>query len=215
MSRDFDKEIEVAEKTFAETVAKMEACRQEFVRATTALLTPWFMDEAQKIARETPDVTKNLGEVRLGALKEKIRLHQVAAPTLVEKFMSAPDLWWHKKPGQQMYFVSERRGPEHLERAVRLIAGSVAPILEDYGYLTLPGNTNGMGAWLEWDESGNYHPHDARPYCPRWIDWSEPMKTPIKTYEELRRQAERERNAVERLKTEKEQSEANDIWNRS
>lgn len=215
MERDFEKEILAQEAELAQMATQMERHRQDFLSATEAFLEPWFLNEAKKVAEHEADTTQGLGPERIASLKAEIREHQKGTRGLVNQFIGDEALWWHLRPGAQHYHMSEYAVPDILDRAVRLVAGTLAPILERYGYLPRPANRGHSLVWREWDASGNHHPPNARPSYPGSIGWSQAMKAPVRAYAVLRGSAEGTRNALERLKVEKKQAEAGDLWNRS
>lgn len=127
-------------------------------------------------------------------------------------FLKEENLWWHIKQGEQIYYYYGNRPPTSLDKAIRLVAGKLAPILENYGYLIAKPNSYDL--WREWDSSGNTHPINARPIYPFSLDWSEEMKALIKQYGELVISAQKSTRNIEQIKNEKGQNQAQDLWNK-
>ncbi len=213
MARNIEEEIQAAERRLEATLTQMERIQQDFVAASVDLIKAWYWTQTESVVKREAEVTKKLGVERLSELKADVRALQEDTGKIVTEFLQDESLWWHRKQGEQSYFYHGNRPPDGLDKAVRLSAGRLASVLEQYGYL--PADLQDHGVWREWDQSGNYHPSNARPYYPHGFDWSEQMRALIKDYEELHREAPRQAREIERLKQEKAQNEAEDLWKKA
>lgn len=213
MARNFEAEIETAESQLEANIKRMEQIKQEFLSTTIEFIKTWYWEQTEFMVKHKPKFTKELDTQELSELKEEVKALQEDTPNIVTEFLQDESLWWHRKHSDQCYFFSENRPPNGLDRAVRLIAGKLASILEKYGYLTTKFQDDEV--WREWDQSGNYHPPGARPYYPYGQDWPERMRTLTKQYEDIHREAVYRASEIEKLKEDKEKSEAEDIWNKA
>lgn len=213
MTHNFEEEIKAAEECLEAIFEQMERMRQDFVTATVELVKPWYWSQTESLVKRKAEVTKKLGLEKLSHLKADVKVLQKDMASIVAEFLQDERLWWHRTQGDQSYYYHGNRPPDGLDKAVRLVAGRLAPILEEYGYLST--SLQDHEVWREWDQSGNYHPPDARPYYPYGFDWSEQMKALINQYEELYRKALDQAREIEGLKQEKAQSEAEDLWRKA
>ena len=216
MGDNFDSRIEAAQKDLEVTFANMEQLREEFIAATVEFMEPWYWDQTETMVTRRPEITKQLGVDKLAQLKADVKSLQENCATIAAEFLADERLWWHQKRGEQAYSYHENRPPGGLDKAVRLIAGKLGPILERYDYLS--GKLDRISplqsheVWRERDASGSYHPANARPYHPYGFDWSERMRAVLKNYADLLQEGVRQASEIDGLKHAKERSEARDLW---
>ena len=213
MTQNFDVEIAAAEARLNGLTSRMEQIRQSFMSTTVEFVRPLFWEQTESLVKREAELTKKLGVEKLAQLKSEVKALQDNTESIAAQFLNEDRLWWHLKPSEQMYSYYGNRPPDGLDKAVRLIAGRVAPILEKYGYLSA--NLSEHGIWREWDASGNHHLPNSRPCYPYGLDWSDTMKALIQEYQRLHQDATRQANDVAKLKKAKEQSEAEDLWKRA
>jgi hypothetical protein len=212
MTRNFDEEIQAAERGFETILSQMDRVQQDFLAAAIQFVKSWFWEHTELIVKQKPEVTKQLG-IRLSQLKADVKKLQENAATIVAEYFQDGDLWWHQNQAKQSYNYYGRRPPEHLDKALRLCLGRLASVFEGYGYLSTEPQDHGR--WREWDKSGNYQPADAKPYYPFNLDWTEQMQVLVKKYGELHGKGIQQAMEIKRLKDEKAESEAKDLWDKA
>jgi hypothetical protein len=159
---------------------EMRRVRKQFLNATINHITEWYWSFTVLKVTGEAETTKAISKEQLAELKAKVRELQEQTENTVIEFLSPEKLWWDMYTADQTYGFYGYRPPVDIDKAIRLTAGKLGPILKNFGYL------DSQADWREYDRSGNYHPPNARPYYPYSYEWSSKMRTLIEKYESLR-----------------------------
>ena len=213
MSRDYSEEIAAIETRIKNRCHKMEEASETLVEAVIVFLKSWYWEQTESHVVREPDRTSALGIEKLSELKAAVGRVQDEADGEVRKIFSQPDLWWHVEQAEQRYEWYGNRAPEPLDEAIRLAAGRIAPILEQYGYLNKDPKTG--SSWREWDSSGHHHPPDARFRYPYSFDWPDELKQILSQYSEHHSQATIDMRKLEEVKMAMAQAGAKDQWDQA
>jgi hypothetical protein len=189
---------------------RMEALSGKFCEATVGFLTPWYEAQARNEVKRNAEVTGKLGRDQLAVLKQKVRDLQENVSSVVADLLGKDSLWWHKSHGEQRYSYYGNRPPDAIDKAVRLSAGRLAPILEEFGYLTTDSTDHSV--WREWDRTGNRHPHNARHYYPYGMEWSPQMRDIMAEYDKAHSRCLRIVEEIAHLEKQKREKQAEDLW---
>lgn len=208
--KEFDTKIASLENEQRTHELQMETLAAIFRDATSLFLVSFYESYAKGEVKRKADVTTTLGKEKLSILKQKLSDLQNNVRAIIDEFLMLDNLWWHKSRGEKMYGYYGNRPPEVLDKAVRLAAGRLAPLLEEFGYL--PTKLSDNGVWREWDRSGNHHPSNARPYYPQSLDWSPDMKRIVAEYDKARTNCEHITRRILQLQKEKRENQAEDLW---
>jgi hypothetical protein len=212
--KDYDAEISALQEKKGVLLVNMETLAVTFRNAAVPFLASFYEGQAKEIVTRKTEITTSLGKERIATLKQAVNDLQQNAQAIVNEVLASDDLWFHKSNPDNMshepsYYFGHRP-PEILDKGVRLAAGRLAPILEECGYL--PTSNSDHGVWREWDRSGNHHPHNARPCYPTFLDWPASMKDAIVPYAELVKECRNISQRVALLQREKQQKQAEDLW---
>jgi len=210
MARDFAKEIEQARDGLKPTLSKMDEVQRQFIAATGAFVRLWFWQQVEYLVKLQPKLTKSLGSAKLSEFKAAVKAHQDRTAEFVNTFVNDNRLWWHREPSrvpEEFGYTSYRV----VENGVRLAVGSIAPILERFGYVSA-NNCGVSGGWREFDQTGSHQLPNSRPYYPFGLEWSEDMIRHIHEYDGLYAQAGQQMRAIAKLEGEKNTQEAADLW---
>lgn len=192
---------------------RMAGVADSFVRAAETHLKYWYWEQTESYVTKDVEHTRGLAGDRLSALKAEVQNLLKQADELAEKFLNVDEVWWHRKSNDELYFTSGTRPPKLIDNAVRLAAGLLGPILKKYGYLRPQDNE--PEEWLEWDDSGRFHPKNARPYYPYHFAWSEEMTALVNQYEEIRQEAARKLGEIESIRRMRAGQDAKELWDKS
>jgi hypothetical protein len=205
VARDFDAEILATEQELAVSVEKLETIKEQFIGRTAEFLGKWAEDHVTKTVRERHDVTMGLGD-QLSELKKDLRDLQGRAEVTVRETLDTDAPWWHRsfKPNT-LYYVSDKHGSDVLDGPIRQALGAVATLLVKYGYIRASAGTVGGYGWA-YGSGRNF----------RWtghgLQWSDDMCALMEPYATEQRKGEGHQAAIDRLRREKAQARAADLW---
>lgn len=213
MERNLESEISTATTQLELITSQAEQIRKDFIIETITFIHGWYWSKAEEIIKEKSQITVCLGVPNLSLLKKDVNQLQEQSSKIVNSFLLDKSLWWHLNLDTLPDLFSGHRINDPIEKAVRLAAGQLAPLLEKYNYLSTRDQDHEL--WREWDNSGNHHAPNARAIYPYQIEWSGRMKTLTTRYEELRKQTYPIIDTIKKLKSEKSRIEASDLWNKA
>ncbi len=193
---------------------QMELVRQQFIQASAFFMARWFPAQARFQIESNAERTLSLEDNQLKELKEKVSALSNDAPDIAQRFLSDSKLWWHIEESENHYYdYNGNRPPDLIDKPVRLALGTLASVLEEYGYLKAQTSSRGdLDSWREWDKSGNYKLAGGRPYYPQAVDWSPEMKGAMASYDQKMKDAMRIRKGIKELESEKKKAEASKRW---
>jgi hypothetical protein len=98
---------------------------------------------------------------------------------------------------------------------LRFAAGELAKIVEKYGFISKPTYQVSTGMWrgINKQSGPRPHPNSDSPFFPFAWKWNDKMASLMFEYNELREKVQAIEDGLKNLKQEKEQSEAEDLWN--
>ncbi|MGD6933972.1 MAG: hypothetical protein ACQCN5_07195 [Candidatus Bathyarchaeia archaeon] len=209
MTENFDSTIKSHEIELADLIEKMEEIRIQFIDATAVFASNWFDDTTRKYVTSDTENTLKLGKEKIGELKAKVRKLSSQASQFSEEALSTKELWWHlslKEMGVlSPYCCSGNRDPEIVNKGVRRVVGKLGPILSEYGFL------RHEDCWLE--HTSKCHGQKVIPYYPYGLIWSQEMRSIMKQYSEIYKQAYTKYKEIVNLKVQKQTEQAIEIWN--
>ena len=210
MTRDYDAEIKKLEEDFQSKIEILEGIYQEYIVASTDFFANWYMNTAESIVKGEPEITKGLGKEYLTAMKQKVRELQDKTDDIVSSEMDKNKNWYHKDTlSVQPNYFSDSPSIEE-EQTLRRIAGQLGPILEEYGYIEV--NYAKRLGWRERNRDGSINSDNPNPIYPYTISWGDDQKELMRKYHDLMEKAKSTKSTTDRLKSEKEKSEAKDLW---
>jgi hypothetical protein len=204
-----DERISQKQHELAGLAEEMERQCAAFVEDATATVLDWYPRKAEEVALEKHEVTSRLGTESVAELRRKVEELRRGEDD-VRQLLADDKLWLHRKNRGQVYHFTGNAAPKILDAAVRLAAGRLAGVLEEYGYL--PADHQDASAWREWDPTGSRHAANARPYYTGFFQWSAKMKAAIEAYKELLLKTEMARAELARLTAEKAREDAKRVW---
>lgn len=207
MARDFVGEIEGVESSLELAQEMLVLPRQDFIAACSDFIQQWYFDHTDEYVEMQPQNTKSLGRERLSELKAKVRELQTGAATTIIELIDDDQLWWSLT--RECVFPTKSDRPHQFNRPLRLAAGRLAPVLEEFGYL----EARGPSAWRERNRRRTDVAVDvARPYFPGRLEWSEAMIDAAAEYNEVTKRCEEYLRDIEDLKEQKSRAEALELW---
>jgi len=213
MAKNFDELIEQKRTQLDGIKQQMETVRQKFIQDTATVLAEWFPQKAKYILQNDADRSLKLEDIQVEQIKIRVKKLVEEAPSIADKFLSNPKIWWHLSEDSDLYYgYSGNRAPDHIDKAVRLCLGMLAPILEEYGYLENQHGRGDLYSWREWDRSGNRKIPNSRPYFPEGFDWSQEMKNTMNLYSEKMSEAIKVVDEITSLEAEKKRTQVSDRW---
>ncbi|MDP4194847.1 MAG: hypothetical protein Q8940_07350 [Bacteroidota bacterium] len=205
-SSDFDLQISQFQQELGSLHLEMENTTQQFLGASKPFIINWFRDIAASNVKLQPEITKNLGVEKLTAMKKELEDLCNQIEELVNKYLNIDEIWAHRKNFKQninetiiAYAIYGNKMPEIIDNALRSLLGCIGKILEKYGYYK-------KGAWFK-PPSSNY-------YYNFKLDWSQNMKSAITKYSKQNQTNIESSNKLERVKRNKEEFEAKDMWDK-
>lgn len=208
MAFDLQEELKKAEKQLNMTVSRMEQIRSEFYVETIEFIQSWYMKLTEQYVKKDIKLTKQLGIEKLSRLKAEVAALQRNTEKVVGRFLK-DDMWWHLNQ-------TEKENPnlmDDLQKATRYIAGKLALILENYGFITT--DPNDPKYWREWDYLGIHRPPNAKPFYPHHLDWPGRMIELVNEYMELTREGIQYSYEVKKLKENKALNDVENLWNQA
>lgn len=207
MTHNFDKEIQIAQRRLDAATNRMKQIRKEFFSASIKYFRHWYEQLTKDKVTSEAELTRELGINKISELKSEVNALKQNTEKIVSEYLNHESLWWRQNDPVQPSFL------EDVDNALRLIAGKLGIILENYGYITA--NPEDPSFWREWDKLGLNRPPDARPYYPHYLDLPAGMKNMTEEYEELIREKADYTHQVKKLKDSKAKSEAEAIWDKA
>ncbi|MCP4107265.1 MAG: hypothetical protein GY749_17275 [Desulfobacteraceae bacterium] len=207
MANNFDKEIEIVQNRLDTASERMKQIRSEFMSETIKYFRVWYEQLTKEKVTAEAELTRELGLNKLSHLKNEVNALKSGTEKIVSEFIDKDGLWWCRNDPVQPSFT------EDVDNALRLIAGRLGIILENYGYITT--NPEDPSFWREWDKLGLNRPSDARPFYPHYLDLPVHIKDMLEEYEELIREKAEYTYHVKKLKDTKARSEAEALWDRA
>ncbi len=203
---DLQDKIAEAQRQVATTHKEMGETVQAFIAAATEYMKDWYWKQAETVVTANFARTQSLEPTQLTALKSDIHTLQDNAGAILQEELGKDDLWWHRKPGKQTYYRSgETRGPDHIDKALRLAAGRLGILLARYGYLN-----PGTRTHVDWSDAST-----GRLMYPHMLDLSKDMLDHIDGYLRLQQRAGSEQTQLESLLRKKAEGEAKSLWDKA
>jgi hypothetical protein len=213
----YDDGIQKLEELLRQKRSTLNVLGGKFADAAGQFLKDWYMDEATRMVKSCPDVTKQLAHNdRLSGFKSAVQTLQQKATEAAHEFIMTGDVWWHyngNPPAIAEFTMHGGSYPAGADKAIRLAAGLLAPILEKYNYLSIYTNANVI--WREQDVPAGQI--KARPMYPRSspLKWSSEMTKIYSEYSEILESFAPIEIQIVELRKQKEQSEADDLWSKA
>jgi hypothetical protein len=189
----------------------MEAASREWLEATKRFLRESYPGYVEQAVTDQPEVAREKGVEGLSALKADLRALVEQVPDIVEKQLNDDVLWAHRSGtvetsavSRQRYASEGARPPELLYAEVAKAIGQVAPLLVRHGF----GQKGGFGPWAQ--QIGRRGTSQWRLDQPHV--WSEEMNSALRRYDSLYKDIHQAFAELERIKRDKDMSEARDLW---
>ncbi|XHH10108.1 MAG: hypothetical protein ACFCUE_05605 [Candidatus Bathyarchaeia archaeon] len=209
MTENFDSTIIRHENELAELIAEMEKIRIQFIDTTTVFASNWFEETTKKYVTSDTENTLKLGKEKVGEIKAKVRALASQASQYCCEALSDKELWWHlslKEMGLlSPYCCLGNKDPEIVNKGVRRVVGKLGTVLSEYGFLRHEDN------WFEHGSKG--FGKTPIPYYPYGLSWSQEMRTTMKQYNDIYKQAYAKYKEILNLKAQKHALQAIEIWN--
>lgn len=218
----YDKEIARKESELARTISEMDAMVARFRALAVPFVADWYMATARHHVESRPEISEKIDDGTMANLKRDVQALGDSAGQIVEEFLGAREIWWHKLTPEERgaaerdrryisYAHSGHAAPNALDKPMRLALGRLATVLQRYGYIATDRRQR-IGLWLEWDESGNHHPPTARACYPGMVNWPKDMQDATNEYAAALEVAKRLSAEIETLKRDKAKAIARKRW---
>jgi hypothetical protein len=197
---------------------EMQTVRQQFIKATVTFFANWYNSATRHYVISSSKNTISLGKDQLAQLKVKLKNLTDNAEKNVDEFLSADSLWWQLSPKDGDNFVSVysqygHKCPEIIDQPIRKGLGKVGVLLEEYGYnVATKAGSYGDEVSVWNNKNVSPYPSNPVPYYPDSLDWSSDMKTLMKRYDELCKQANEACSNIKRFQQSKIDKQAADLW---
>lgn len=201
-----EEELHALEGSLGALKSRMASVSEAFIGHAIPFLIAWYDETVIRAIMQDPEHTEQLPAERLSALKAELRELQANATGVAGSLLRGDEAWWHKTPTEDAY-----RRERSLDKAVRLAAGLLGPILQKYGYLRARSRMP-REEWLEYDSTGQHHPPNARPYYPYSMTWSDEMQTSSQEYGALVTEGEPLLSRIQQAKESIKRGRAKDLW---
>lgn len=189
----FTKELEELKDSLIEDIGKFaQVWQEEFTNS-----------QIKQNSRNTIELGKDKLSVlkrRLGELKENF-------PSIVKERLSRTGLWWHEdyEHKAENYFFSGKVKDE-ITKETRFILGRLGPLLEEFGYIPQEHHDR----WIEYGERGFSTEQEV--YYPFRLELPNPIEEVLKEYSEKFSEASTLFEKLCRLKKERAETQAENIW---
>ncbi len=200
---------------------QMEEIRQQFVEDLIVFSITWYQDTAKQYVIKYSEITFNLKKENLAEMKNKVNNLAKESIWITKKVLSNPRIWWHLEPNTYDTFTQYdqlgndaigNKFPEKIDNPVRQVLGELGNILEQYGYRVTT-NPNMKSSYPEfWFYTPEGIRKETHPYYPHLLEWSEQMQQDIQKYNNLFKQAIQLYIQIQKLKDEKKQRQASQLW---
>lgn len=207
---DYEKKINDLKNELKSFETRMETISKKFFDETAQFLTSWYEEKARDEIKRNSEVTNKIGKDQLAFLKKKLRDLQEKVKDVVTEFLGKEDLWWHKSHGEQQYSFHGYSPPDIFRKGLRLAAGQLAPIMEEFGYFSKDDPEHYF--WRDRDFKGIIPIESNQPYYPFMIEWSPAINNSIADYNEAHMSCQKILEDIKRLEKEKSQKQAEDLW---
>jgi hypothetical protein len=220
MGGDLDLMIQKKEAELQPFLSRMEALRLQFVDDTAAFAAKWYEIAAKEYVTKYSEIFLKLTKEKLADMKAQVNALSKNAGKTVTNILSTPDLWWHQAPKLHDSFTQyEKLGnaqigykfPEKIDKPVRVALGQLGVVLERFGF-NVTTNRALKAAYPEFWFTPRWGTGETRPYYPHTLIWSDEMQDTLQKYNTLFKQAIVMYNQIQKLKDEKEQQQAGDLW---
>jgi hypothetical protein len=204
--------IKDAESRIENLKQLMAEAQSDFLKSTAEYAKDFFWKQFRKSTINTPEVTKRLGVDGIRSIQEEVCAIQNEIDFKIVEVVGALDLWWHLKPAKQEYHQGYGACFSEVGKSVRKLLGPLGPILEKNIFIEPYPHDN--EAWKEWHDRGRTSSDNLPTYCGT-MHWSKDMNLAMDKYFSLHSNAKRLLFELERLRREKAEKEAQDIWNQA
>jgi hypothetical protein len=213
-----DLEISIQQEKLEKYKIEMQIVRQSFIKVTGDFFATWYDSTARHYITSGSQNTIRLGKDQLAKLKAKLKDLIDNAAKYADDCLSADSLWCKLPPKTEDNYVSaySQHGtncPEIINKPIRKGLGKLGVLLEEYGYnvATKPGTyDDNVSIWN--NKNISPYPTNPMPYYPDSLDWSPKMKTLMKRYDELCKQAQDAYSNINRIQQSKIDKQASDLW---
>lgn len=210
MGSEYEKKLTRANQQLDGIKSEMEKVRHEFLSDSLPFIVEIWKRNAKQAVLAEQELTRKLGQGKLSELKDELEEMYKTAPEILTNTAGDKEHWWHLKPGEKYYFVSNNRLSKELESALRYAAGHVASILETYGYLK---RRDGGSNWRPYDASGIHQLQNERCYLSHGLSNIPPrLVEHARKYAELLRTAESKKGGIEKIIQEEELRKTKKLW---
>jgi hypothetical protein len=196
----------------------MQTARQLFTKATGDFFVTWYNSTARHYITSSSQNTLRLGKDQLTQLKAKLKTLTDNAEKYAKDCLSADSLWWQlpSKNGEDYASAYSQHGcncPDIINQPIRKGLGKLGVLLEEYGY-NIATKTGTYGDEISVWNNKNIGPFPANPepYYPDSFEWSSNMRTLMKRYDELCKQAQEAYANIKRFQQLKIEKQAADLW---
>lgn len=204
----YDEKISQLEVKIRELKDDMEKITKEFLQSTNKYAREWYRTSIENAVIKSPEITKKLGEAKLKELKEELQSLTDNVDQYTLAYVNTDSLWAHrpnyKSKGNEtfgLYKVFGNRDPQELSNAIKFLIGKAGQILSKYNYL------KGDSPYEKDYSTGNYKYKYG-------YSWSDEMREVIERYANLFDNYTKLSEELDKVKTEKSENEAKDLWNK-
>jgi hypothetical protein len=223
MGQDFDAQIQQRRNSLTGILQEMERIRGAFGIACARHAVIWWELQVTRAVENEHVVTAKLTNDQLREMKQEVTAAKNGAQATIDAEFGKDSLWWHRQnplpaisdsqsaEDPWRYKLYGARDSDTISKAVRFALGSIALVLEKYGYLkSQEGNRQGPFAWRDGDALQGRT--NARP-CYRWnLEWSAEMRQTMDQYATKQADAGRLLREIGGIEEEKKKFEAQQRW---
>jgi len=206
----YDQAIEEAQSEFQHTCAEMEGSVPKFKQAIAKFVSDWSKKLIEGSVTEDTERTKSLGKISLGELKKELERLIEEYPQIVDEKLEDVSIWFHRgdvseeiDPNTINSYKLKESIKNALDDAIRDLIGHAGSALVMYGYA----NTRQYSHWeVRAGKSVRYT---------RGIIRNEEIDEHTKNFDDkIDKYVDAEKRLL-KVKREKSEAEAKDLWDQA
>ncbi len=215
MEVNLDNSIAQKEVELKSFLAKMDTCKEQFVKATADFASIAIKNIAIEYTGRFSEHCLSMTEEKRSEFTKAVFLLVQGNETASRIEFANKGLWWHLEPhlydSIDKYTQVADKYPEIIDCAVRRVLGRLGVVLEKYGFrVTASGKT---GTFFEFWFERPVITAEAIPTYPHLLAWSENMQQIIRQYNSYYQQALKCFKDLKELTDEKKKQQALSMWN--
>lgn len=125
------------EKQLATQKNELASLQNEFIEASTEFIKQWYAEKSKSFIVAQEEHSRALGIDGLRELKQEVQALINDTTYSVPKVLSDDQLWWHIS-GILASYTEGRSTNTKQDLALQMLAGTLGPIFENYGYKVVP-----------------------------------------------------------------------------